>query len=177
MKNILILFAILLTNFSYCQIYDSYTASNGVKYNLKDTITLNIGSGPGGEFLYFQIGGWAKGFALASDANQYSKFGRSNSNPTKTFAGKNVRLKKILKDKDGRITFVVTAKMGSNYDLKIEEAIQTCEIKDCKKSENTAAQYQPDKYDKLKKLKELRDNNTISEEEFQKEKEKVLSGV
>lgn len=165
MKKTFSFLLLIIFSLGFSQIYDSYTATNGIKYKLGDTLTLNIGSAPNGSFRYFQVGGFGKGFTHSND----------NNNPTRLFTGTKIFIKKINKDKNERITFVVSAKRGVPYDLHIEEAIQTCEIKDCDKlkieSKNT---HQPDKYDKLKKLQELKDAGTINSEEFESEKGKIL---
>ncbi len=64
MKKLLLLS--LLISFSIFaqkkkQNLDSYTASNGVTYNVGDDITLNKGSDTNGDFAYFKIGGWMGG--------------------------------------------------------------------------------------------------------------------
>lgn len=138
-----------------------YTASNGITYKEGDTITMGRGSGSQGSFVYYQMGGWAAGMG-------------DNSLPA-IHSSTNVTVRKIRKAKMKGIEKVWFAVRGGNitdYNLFIEDAIATCEIKDCISEElhNPKA----DKFDQLKKLKELFDNGTLSEEEYQSEKKKLL---
>lgn len=171
MKKTTILFFTLTTSFMFSQVYDTYTAKNGTLYKLGYTIRLNVGSGQQGDFLYLQVEGWAKAFVTINDIDRYAGFSRSNSNPSKSFAGISLILKKINKDKSDHISFTVSAKKGSNYTLQIEEAIQSCEVENCKQQLTT---FSTDKYDKLKKIQDLKDSGTLNNEEFEVEKDKII---
>lgn len=155
--------AVMMCVLNSAQYYDSYEATNGKTYKKGDTITLNIGSATNGSFRYFQIGGFGK-FTAASDQN----------NPTRFFNGRQIYIKKIVKDKNDRFTFIVSAKRGINYDLYIEDALQTCEIKDCESLKNPPKPMSSDKYDRLKKIQELKESGTLTSDEFEIEKAKIL---
>jgi hypothetical protein len=140
---------------------DSYKASNGVEYKIGDNIKLGRGSAPNGDFVYLQMGGWAAG--------------SSDTNIGKSYAGLAVTLKKIKKYKfkgEEKVLFVVGGGNITNYNLNIEDAIATCEVADCKKNEPVVKE---DKYDRLKKLKDLLDQKIITQEEYDKEKTKILA--
>jgi hypothetical protein len=72
-----------------------------------------------------------------------------------------------------RIFFTVGVGLLTNYYLFIEDAIATFEIVVCKSSDQPAAAAS-DKYDQLKKLKDLFDQGVINQEEYDKEKKKIL---
>jgi len=55
--------------------------------------------------------------------------------------------------------------------IDIELAIHNCEIVDCEPSTSTQV---IDKYDKLRKIKKLYDEGVLTEQEFLKEKKKIL---
>jgi len=142
-----------------------FTASNGITYKIGDEIKLGRGSDTNGKFVYVNIGGWA-----VSTNPEQNRLGAGN-------AGLIVTIKKIIKYNYKRykgIYFTVGGGNITNYILDIENAIATCEIENCKKGkELTLAS--SDKYDKLKKLKELFDNGVLSKEEFDTEKKKILN--
>lgn len=137
-----------------------YKASNNITYKEGDTITMGRGSGSQGSFVFYQMGGLATTMG-------------DNSLPS-IHGGTNVILKKIKVAKVRgieKVWFVVNGGNITNYNLFIEDAIATCEIKDCNsKSESNA----PDKYDQLKKLKQLLDDGTLTQEEYEIEKKDIL---
>ena len=141
---------------------DSYAASNGIKYSVGDTIWLATGSGLDGDFIY---------------ANMLSEhLSRHYANSFYTIKKIKPEFGSLLKE---RLLFTLSRGIV-NFKLDIEGAIQSCEIKDCKeeKSGTTIIQQinQDDKYDKLKKLKELLDAGILTQEEFDAEKKKILEG-
>jgi hypothetical protein len=144
---------------------DEYKASNGITYKIGDKIKLGQGSGLNGSFVYLTVSGWA---ALA-DPNE----AKAGSIPAR-YSGMAIVIKKIkamkLKGVE-KVMFSVGAGNISNYSLDIEGAIASCEIEDCKKPNQQTS----DKYDRLKKLKELLDSGAITQAEYDKEKEKILS--
>src|SRR5690348_2738732 len=75
---------LLVASAAGAQKMDSYTASNGVTYNVGDTVKLGRGSDPSGDFLYLQMGGWA---ALDAETSA-TKVG-------KNYSGMAVLIKKI----------------------------------------------------------------------------------
>jgi hypothetical protein len=137
-----------------------YEASNGITYHIGDTVKLARGSGTNGDFLYVQVAGLA---ATSGDTNL-----------SRGYAGRGAVIKKIANFKwkgSNKIYFVVGLGMLSNYNIYIEDAIETCEIADaCKKEAQPAV----DKYDQLKKLKDLLDQGVLTQEEYDKEKQKIL---
>lgn len=144
---------------------DEYKASNGVIYHVGDTIKLGHGSAKNGDFLWLQMAGW--GAVASHDSNQ----GTDQHNIGRFYAGANVTIKKI-KSYPWRgqqiIHFTIDGGNITNYDLRIEDAIASCEVAACNK------QSDPDKYDKLAKLKGLLDSGAITQQEFDMEKKKIL---
>ena len=148
----------------------TYTASNGVTYNIGDTIKLGRGSATNGDFLYLQIGGWA------AVAGYDQRKGTDQNNIGRGYSGLAVTLKKIKQYKmkgQEKVYFIVGGGNITNYNLMIEDAIAACEVADCKDKKNAETKT-PDKYDKLKKLKELLDQGALTQEEYDKEKKKIL---
>lgn len=159
----------------FSQKLKEFKASNNITYHIGDTITLGKGSANNGDFNFLQMGGMFNSLAaIGGDADDIgSSIGRN-------YSGLNLILKKIKSYKfkgATKIIFVVGGGNITNYNLMIEEAIESCEIKDCiekvQKVEviNTASN---DKYDKLKKLKQLYDEGVLNENEYNTEKAKIL---
>lgn len=142
---------------------EEYKASNGITYKIGDKIKLGIGSAPDGSFNFITMRN-----ALLMDASYSSK-----NNLNRMFAGKMAEINKIKSVKDGeQVYFVVGGLTAVKWALMIEEAIVKCEIADCKKSEEKPV---VDKYDQLRKLKELLDSKAITETEYNTEKQKILN--
>lgn len=142
---------------------DEYTASNGITYKEGDEIKLGRGSDTNGRFVYVTVGGWA-----VSTNPEENRLGAGN-------AGLLVTVKKIKKYNYKRYKGVYMTVGGgniTNYTLDIENAIATCEIEDCSNDQGNVGA--SDKYDRLKKLKELFDSGAITEEEYNLEKRKIL---
>lgn len=158
----IILLLLFVSSFASAQDKVSeYKASNNIAYKVGDTIKLGRGSGLQGTFVYLKMAGWMAG---------------STTQIGSAYGGLNVIIKKIKKQtfKGGeKIYFTVGGGNITNYSLEIEEAIASCEIKDCVKNQETLTP-QSDKYDKLKKLKDLLADGTLSQEEFESEKKKLL---
>lgn len=155
-----------------------YKASNGINYQIGDTIKLGRGSAQNGDFNYLQMGGM---YNTLSALN--GKYNDISSSIGRNYSGLNVVLKKIKRYKlkgAESIVFVVGGGNITNYNLMIEDAIATCEIADCIEKvqkvqivRDTIAP-PPSKYDEIKKLKELLDIGAITQEEYDLEKKKIL---
>ncbi|WP_313029491.1 SHOCT domain-containing protein [Soonwooa sp.] len=167
---------------------ENYTAVNKITYKIGDTITLGKGSAPNGDFNYLQQGGFGNTIAMigGSDMGVMSGSkdkGSYSSGIGRKYSGMNVIIKKIKVEKDRRggskVFFVVGGGNITNYNLFIDDAATSCEIKDCVKETMDVnivnAAPAESKYDKLKKIKELKDEGILSEDEFQKEKEKIMT--
>jgi len=161
MKLTVFILMLLFSTSAHVEQLVKYKASNDKVYEIGDKIKLNRGSGQNGNFVYLTLGG----LGLRGLSSQLDH----------TYTGSTCTIKKIKKVKDERIIFIVGNGSLSNFELSIEDAIATCEIVDCKKDVipvtivNT-----PSKFDELKKLKELLDSDVITDEEYKKEKEKLL---
>jgi hypothetical protein len=163
MKKIMLLslFAVFFTAKSQDKL-EEYKASNGITYKVGDNVLLGKGSGIQGTFVYLRIAGWAMG---------------SNMQIGSAYAGLNVDIKKIKTGKFKgveKVYFTVGGGNITNYSLDIEAAIESCEVKDCK-SQDIVVISESDKYDKLKKLKILLDEGTLTKEEYESEKKKLLN--
>lgn len=166
MKLITLLLLLSLSTVAFSQTMESYTASNGITYNVGDDIVLGRGSGQNGMFVYLLMGGIYES-SVPSIPSSYS--------------GLKATVKKIKQQKNmqNRLVFVVHVKAPmsvASFNLFIEDAIATCEIADCKKKDVAPVTIvnTPSRFDELKKLKELLDAGAITEEEYKTEKEKLL---
>ncbi|WP_206549385.1 MULTISPECIES: SHOCT domain-containing protein [unclassified Chryseobacterium] len=156
----------------------SFKASNTIEYKVGDTITLGQGTAPDGKFNYLQMGGFGNTMSLVSNAmgNFNDGYGMGAD---RNMSGQTVIIKKIKVEKNKRggekVFFVVGMGNFTNGNLFIEDAIQTCEIKDCiQKIQDVNVVSQESKYDTLKKLQQLKDAGTLTPEEFEIEKAKIL---
>ena len=172
MKNcifttLLFLTVIFSANAQKADNLEEYTASNGVVYKVGDEIKLGRGSGANGRFVYVTIGGWAQSMNPEQNALPPGNVGLV------------VTVKKIKKYDSKRykkVLFIVGGGNITNYNLDIESAIAECEIEKCK-TVSEAPKSADDKFDKLKKLKELYDGGAITEGEYNEQKKKLLDKV
>jgi len=134
---------------------------------------LGQGSMPNGDFKYLQMGGW--GAILTYNQNK----GTEQFNIGKGYSGTNVILKKInIYHIRGakKVIFIVGGGNISNYWLYIEDAIQSCEIKDCiERKQQVVIQQQTTPADELLKYKKLLDDGAITKEEYDAQKKKILN--
>jgi hypothetical protein len=139
-----------------------YKASNDVTYHIGDTVKLAQGSAHNHDFLYVVTGGLAPGVSLP-----------------RGYTGRIAVIKKILNARfkgTDKIYFAVGVGLLTNYYIYIEDAIANCEIADACKDKNQPIESSSDKYDQLKKLKDLLDQGVLTQEEYDKEKAKLLEG-
>lgn len=138
-----------------------------------DTITLGKGSGMNGHFEYLQMGGFYN--AMAAMGGNYNQVSASLD---RNYSGMNLVVKKIKTMKDRRGTnktfFVMAGGNITNYNLMIEDAISSCEVKDCNDAQKVEVVSAVSKYDKLKKVKELLDAGVLTQVEFDAEKAKIM---
>ena len=119
MKTKLIIFLMFLSLACFGQ---GYKATNGITYNVGDTIILNSGSAVDGSFQYFQLGGLKAG--MVADMNK----GKEQFNMGSLYSGLKVVIKKIKTFKalgQTKTYFVVEG----GYYLYIDDAIKAKEIK------------------------------------------------
>lgn len=152
---------------------NAYTATNGITYRIGDTVKLGRGSSPDGHFRYLNIGGWAS--ILLYDSNR----GSEQFDIDRSMSGLSVIVKAINYYKFRGTTKVIFGVGGgniTNYNLSIEDAIATCEVLPCNNGQSGATIIQPlSTADEIKKLYELKKEGILTEEEFQQQKEKLLS--
>lgn len=143
---------------SNAQKISEYKAGNGVIYKLGDTVKLGRGSGQDGWFVYMLPN------MVNTSYSQRDWFKRKFTNTA-------VVLKKIeIKKKSGidRCMFIVGGGAMYNFHLNIEEAISTCEVLPCLSNNTNSIA------DEILKLKNLKDAGAITNDEFEKQKKKIL---
>lgn len=172
MKLIFTFFLAMLVFSTYSQKrLDEYKASNGITYHEGDTIKMGTGSMPNGDYKYLQMGGWAA--AVSYNSNK----GSDQFNIGRGLSGTNIIVKKIHEVKmrgAKKVYFTVVGKNITNYNLLIDDAIESCEITPCNDSKKQTVQ-QEDIYDKIAKLKKLLDSGAINQQEYDSSKAKLLS--
>ena len=167
MKLVTLIFGLfyLTGNSQATESLDSYTASNGITYSVGDEVKLGKGSDSDGKFVYVTIGGWA-----VSTNPEANRLPAAN-------AGLIVTIKKIKKYNKKRMKKVVLTVGGgniTNYLIDLENAIDKCEIENCVDDKQEVSSQEPDKYDKIKKLKDLLDEGILTKDEYESEKKKLL---
>src|ERR1700712_368586 len=101
-----------------------YKASNGITYKIRDTIRLGKGSGQDGWFVYML----PSGFNTSNTQREWMK--RKFTNGGVFLKEINVRETRGVKSYE----FIVGGGALYNFHLSIEEAISTCEVVPCNKS-------------------------------------------
>jgi hypothetical protein len=151
---------------------DSYTASNGITYKVGDDVILGRGSAPSGDFRYLNLGGW--GAVMSYDSHR----GSSQVDVGRGYSGLSVRIKRIVRSHYRgieKVIFVVGGGNITNYYLYIEDAIATCEVKDCKQQPANTIINQPlSPADEIAKYKKLLDAGAITQQEYDAQKKKLL---
>lgn len=184
MKKLLLTFTLFIFGISFSQTSpklenDTLTTSTGFK--VYEGLDLKIGTGSmnDGDFKFIRTNASSMFNYYSSTgyqglANQANSFRRSNS-------GLTFKVKKIMARGNKRNGYVYYVKIGSgliNYEMDIENAIKSGEVlvpEEFMPKEKSQTQNSETKYDKLKKIKELRDSGVLSDEEFQKEKDKIMN--
>ncbi|MBT9188084.1 SHOCT domain-containing protein [Zobellia russellii] len=140
-----------------------YKADNGVTYKLKDKITLNVGSDTDGTFNYVTM-------PLVSGDDK--RGGRHLANSLFKIIG----IEKYSGKKRTGVNIVAKKGLGLIH-IDIINAIRTCEVTPCTQTSSTSPVVinESDKYDKLKKLKDLYDDGVINKDEYEAEKQKILA--
>nr|WP_315026318.1 SHOCT domain-containing protein [uncultured Chryseobacterium sp.] len=184
MKRLVFLFSLLMFGTSYAQDapkFENDTLTTSTGFKVYEGLDLKIGTGSmnDGDFKFIRTNA-ASMFNYTSTtgyqglANQANSFKRSNS-------GLTFKVKKIMTRGNKRNGFVYYAKIGSgliNYEVDLENAIRSGELiipEEFSPKEKSQLLNLETKYDKLKKIKELKDSGVLSEEEFQKEKDKIMT--
>ena len=170
-KQILKTSVIILSIFIYainalCQ--DTYIASNGITYQVGDSVKMGMGSKGNGGYQSLTLAGF---LAIASyDQNK----GAEQLDASHGFYG---LLLPILKIKHTNyfgqkiVYFVVKANGKAKFNLMIESAIELCEISPCKGKINNASNSEADEIGKFKKLF---DEGAITQEEYDTKKKSIL---
>jgi hypothetical protein len=183
MKKALLIFTLLFFGICYSQTtpkFENDTLTTSTGFKVYEGLDLKIGTGSmnDGDFKFIRTNAsWMFNYYSTTGyqglANQANSFKRSNS-------GLTFKVKKIMTRGNKKNGFIYYAKIGSgmiNYEVDLENAIKSGEIivpDEFLPKEKSQNQNSETKYDKLKKIKELKDSEVLSEEEFQKEKEKIM---
>ncbi|AZA80750.1 hypothetical protein C1637_12000 [Chryseobacterium lactis] len=183
MKRLVLLFTFLIFGITSAQTapkFENDTLTTSTGFKVYEGLDLKIGTGSmnDGDFKFIRTNAssmfnYYSTIGYQGLANQANSFKRSNS-------GLTFKVKKIMLRGNKRNGFVYYVKIGSgliNYEIDLENAIRSGELiipdefSPKEKSQNVTSET---KYDKLKKIKELKDSGVLSEEEFQKEKDKIM---
>ncbi|WP_160136056.1 SHOCT domain-containing protein [Chryseobacterium sp. c4a] len=183
MNRLVFLLTLLVFGVSFAQNppkFENDTLTTTTGFKVYEGLDLKIGTGSmnDGDFKFIRTNAssmfnYTSTTGYQGLANQANSFKRSNS-------GLTFKVKKIMPRGNKRNGFVYYAKIGSglmNYEIDIENAIKSGELiipEEFLPKEKSQNQNSETKYDKLKKIKELKDSGVLSEEEFQKEKDKIM---
>ena len=168
MKKIFLILTVMLVLPINAQKKDkltSYTALNGINYKVGDILWLGKGSGVDGQFEYVKIGGWAKKLSSTPMRLSYK-------NENRPFT-----IKKIFKyrsEKWKSVHLTLGSDSSTNYTMDLDNAISNGEVRQSIEKRNTNQQRNYDKYDKIAKLKKLFDDGALTQDEYEREKEKLL---
>ncbi|MFI5161923.1 MAG: SHOCT domain-containing protein [Sphingobacteriales bacterium] len=144
-----------------------YHASNGKTYHPGDTVKVGLGTMPDGNFKYIQVNELLPGPPRRNG---------NILNAHKDMSGSNYVIKKIKNETEasGTNKIVFTIKTGGlpTYNIWIEEAIASCEVKPCNNQKGAPANFSV--ADELTKLKKLLDQGAITKAEYDAQKKKLL---
>lgn len=152
-----------------------YKASNGVTYHVGDTLRLGHGTN-NGNFTTLKVNGFTA-FMIKSHSHDGDRDSRLYASNTVTNARALVKsIKQVTQYGETKYYLVVTIQRApGSYDLDIEAAINNCEVANCTGSKPGLAQAAPDKYDQIKKLKQLLDSGALTQSEYDEQKKKLLN--
>ncbi|GBF19536.1 MULTISPECIES: SHOCT domain-containing protein [Arenibacter] len=143
----------------------SYTASNGINYKVGDILWLGKGSGVDGKFEYVKIGGWARKLSSTPMKLSYK-------NENRPFTIK--KMFKYRSDKWRSVHLTLGSDSSTNYTMDLDNAIRSGEVKQSIEKRDTNQNVSYDKYDKIAKLKKLFDDGALTQDEYEREKAKLL---
>lgn len=162
------------------KIIDTLTTSSGFKVFVGQKIKIGTGAMPDGDFKYIRVSATSV-FNNFSENNTYSNQTNSLSRHWSGHEGQIVRIDRRGNKKAGYIFYpIMHIYAAINEEVDIENAIAAGEI-------IVPEEYQPKQKpllveikqnisvaDELTKLKKLRDDGVLSEEEYQAQKKKLL---
>ncbi|MBV6879122.1 SHOCT domain-containing protein [Epilithonimonas ginsengisoli] len=185
MKNLLLLL-IIISSLSFAQSLprienDTLYTTSGYKLYPKLEVKIGVGTMPDGDFKYIRTNS-ASLFNYTSTTGYQGLANQANSLPRNNSGFKYV-IKKVEErgSKKRGFNYYVVLKNIIAYEVDVENAIRTGELElpeEFRKTiptNDTVKMSTTDKYDKLKKLKELLDSGILTQEEFKTEKDKVMA--
>ncbi len=160
---LMMLLTIGLTHVAWSQKLDTYTSSNGMEFNIGDTVTLGVGSSPNGNFNHIYSGIARTVFASMAEEADY------DPRLPEFFHGAPVVIKKI-KMSDNEAFFMFDTDGWGGYVIDIEKAIKACEVAYCRPTGFLSQQ----EYEKLILLYQAVLDEKISAEKFEKLRAELL---
>ena len=160
---------------------DTLFTSSGYKIYVGQTLTLGTGSTPDGDFKFIRQNSTGFGTIISTtDNNAYNK---SQFSLPRNMAGHKCQVKKIATRGNKRIGFkyepLVTFGVGK-YEIDVDNAINSGELsvpdefKPKAKSTVIEVKQQISVADELIKLKKLKDDGILNQEEYDTQKKKLL---
>lgn len=151
---------------------DTLYTSSGFKVFIGQELKIGAGSMPNGNFKYVRVSTWSWGASASQDDNNLPK-GASHSEYEV------LKIAKRGNKKHGFVYYPILAGM-IHYEVDIDNAISTGEIEVPEefrpKPETVVVQINQNisVADELLKLKKLRDDGVLTEDEYQAQKKKLL---
>lgn len=126
-KAVLLLVLIVpgFTSVGYSQKLTTYTASNGMTYNVGDTIVLGVGSAPDGNFNHIYSGMVLTIFGSLAVESDY------DVRLPEYFHGSPQEIKKI-RQREKDVLFLFDTDGWGGFVIDIEKAIASCEVSYCR---------------------------------------------
>lgn len=152
---LLIFFYLLLLNAGFAQKLNAYKASNGITYEIGDTVALGVGSSCDGNFEYINAAVSTTILMALAETEDYE------SRLASGYEGSHVVIRK-LKLSNNNYYFTFLTQEEGIFVVDIEAAISNCELAYCQPDGFLSQQ----QFEKLILLYQACQNNNISHEKF-----------
>lgn len=181
--------SVSLTSFSQTYENGILTTSTGYQIKKGDKVKIGVGTMTDGSFKYIRVNSGSLFKTYSAQGNVFNKQANEANSFPREYSGLSFEVKKIMDKGSKKNGYVYYAKINKSliaYEIDVENAVNSGEL-------DVPEQYQPKKKptevkvvdtqktediaDKIKKLKDLKDQGVLSDDEFQEAKKKLIENM